>query len=233
MTRALLSEWGLEYQERNVLEDPVAADELAVMGIPGVPATVLDGRFVHGWNPALLAELVGREHDPTPELSPDALLTRIQELLSATEALALPLDAVALAVSHPERPRSLAGLIFHLCRLSAAYLDALEHGGLQRDWLQEEAPADIQDGQALAGYARWVRARFAEWHPHIDKMDFEALVPTYYGPQSAHQLLERTTWHAAQHLRQAHDLADRSPTGEPAPLPETLWRSLPLPESLW
>ena len=59
------------------------------------------------------------------------------------------------------------------------------------------------------------------------------MIDVYYGPQSAHALLERTTWHAAQHLRQLYALADRLAITPPAPLPTETFAGLPLPDSLW
>jgi hypothetical protein len=58
-------------------------------------------------------------------------------------------------------------------------------------------------------------------------------VQVYYGPQSGHDLLERTTWHAAQHLRQLYDLAGRLGITPPGPLPTAEFQGLPLPEALW
>jgi hypothetical protein len=49
----------------------------------------------------------------------------------------------------------------------------------------------------------------------------------------AHDLLERTTWHAAQHLRQLYVLADRIGVTPPAPMPVDAFEDLPLPASLW
>ena len=55
----------------------------------------------------------------------------------------------------------------------------------------------------------------------------------YYGPQSGHDLLERTTWHAAQHLRQLYALAERLGITPPGPLPTDAFQGLPLPDALW
>ena len=63
--------------------------------------------------------------------------------------------------------------------------------------------------------------------------DCRAALPTYYGPQSTHQLLERCTWHSAQHVRQLAAVLEGSGlTPAPRLAPETL-AGLPLPEGLW
>jgi hypothetical protein len=59
------------------------------------------------------------------------------------------------------------------------------------------------------------------------------VIRVYYGPQSGHDLLERTAWHAAQHLRQLYVLAGRLGIAPPVPLPLAAFAGLPLPEAIW
>jgi hypothetical protein len=53
------------------------------------------------------------------------------------------------------------------------------------------------------------------------------------GPQSGHEWLERTTWHAAQHLRQLHALLEALGVPPHEPLSSADLARLPLPASLW
>lgn len=46
----------------------------------------------------------------------------------------------------------------------------------------------------------------------------DGAVNTHYGAQPAHELMERTTWHAAQHLRQLYWFLDRMGITAEAPL---------------
>jgi len=46
-------------------------------------------------------------------------------------------------------------------------------------------------------------------------------------------MLERTTWHAAQHLRQLYILSDRIGVKPSAPEPVELYKDLPLPKAIW
>lgn len=89
---------------------------------------------------------------------------------------------------------------FHLFRLSAAFRDTREQGHFPEEWLLEDPPAAMNDGAAIAAYGATVRDRLAQWFRRPGWCD--GTVSTYYGEQSAHELMERTTWHAAQHLRQ-------------------------------
>jgi hypothetical protein len=96
----------------------------------------------------------------------------------------------------------------------------------------ETAPADLRTGEAIARYGALVRARLSGWFAGAGGDEFARTVETYWGPVPAHDLLERTTWHAGQHLRQLHALAERLHLTPPA-LPADALRGLPMPEALW
>jgi hypothetical protein len=109
----------------------------------------------------------------------------------------------------------------------------MDHGQQPREWLGEKAPADMKDGVAVASYGSLVRARLQGWFEATPSDEYTRMVQVYYGPQSGHNLLERTTWHAAQHLRQLYDLAGRLGFTPPRPLPTADFQGLPLPDALW
>ena len=78
-----------------------------------------------------------------------------------------------------------------------------------------------------------MRARLSGWFAGTSPDEYARVLTTYYGPQGAHELLERTTWHAGQHLRQLYDLAARLNITPPAPLPPDIFADLPMPDSVW
>jgi hypothetical protein len=118
-------------------------------------------------------------------------------------------------------------------RVGLSFIDTLDRDGLKESWFGERAPAEITDGPALARYGALVRARLSGWFAGAAADEYARTVQTYYGPQGAHELLERTTWHAGQHLRQLYDLASRLNITPPAPLPPDIFKDLPMPESVW
>ena len=63
--------------------------------------------------------------------------------------------------------------------------------------------------------------------------EFDRTLSIYYGPQGAHDLLERTAWHCGQHLRQLYVLAERIGIQPATPLPTDAFKGLPMPEALW
>jgi hypothetical protein len=92
-------------------------------------------------------------------------------------------------------------------------------------------PAGLADGPAIARYGEAVRRALAEWWTRPDA--WEGAVETYYGAQPGSELLERTTWHAAQHVRQLHAFLERMGVTPDAPLGPADLEGLPLPSSVW
>jgi uncharacterized damage-inducible protein DinB len=227
----LLASWAVPFDSVDVQAEPSARAELNRLGVPAVPAVVTARGVVHGWNPAALAELLGVRYEGAERLSPPALAERLDRVLAATGRVILSVAPAHLALQHPGRDRSLHQLAYHLFRLSLAYRDAMLEQRLPETWLQEMAPAGLPDGPALAGYGSAVRAALRGWFGTEGAV--VGTVETYYGAQTAHELLERTVWHAAQHLRQIHALLDEAGAPPPEPLDPALLVGLPIPQSLW
>jgi adenosylhomocysteine nucleosidase len=59
--KAWLSERGIAYELRDLLEDPAAADEFVRRGYLLPPVVVVDGQAVPGYRPERLDELLGEE----------------------------------------------------------------------------------------------------------------------------------------------------------------------------
>jgi hypothetical protein len=233
MTKELLASWGVEFDAIDVAGNPELQQEVVRLGAPRVPAVAYRGRIAHGWNPAGYAKLLGVPYTGIPELSPkeladrlDAILARVQDWLRRTPPDKLTLEG-------PGRKRELRQLGFHIFRLSAAFVDSMEGDGLQESWLQEQAPAEMRAGSDIAVFGAGVRARIRGWFAKASGVAWQEPVWTYYGDQSAHELLERTTWHAAQHLRHVHDLLSRNAVIPAEALDPALLAKLPLPKALW
>lgn len=203
------------------------------MGVPLVPAVIVGDRAVHGWNPRGYAELLGVPYEPPPSFPPAELAARLDRVLAATEALMRAVPDAHIDHRPPERDRTLRALAYHVFRLSVAFVDGMDLGEFPESWLQEGPPDDLRDGPAIARYGALVRGRLQGWFAGAGADEYSRIVNVYYGPQSGHALLERTTWHAGQHLRQLYDLAGRLGIEPPLPLPTDALEGLPLPQAVW
>ena len=210
---------------------PEGLKDLERLGIPLVPATVLGDRWVHGWNPTALAALVDVTYAEGPRLSPEALAQRLDLILAAAQRALRQVPPEHLEMRAPDRDRSIRQLGFHIFRLSAAFRDTREQGHFPEEWLLEDPPAAMNDGAAIAAYGETIRGRLAHWFRRPGWCD--GSVSTYYGGQSAHELMERTTWHAAQHLRQLYWFIGKMGVTLEAPLTDDDLKGLPFPSAVW
>lgn len=59
MQKAWLSEHDVEFEDRNITQDPEAMAELQALGYFTTPVTIIDDQEVVGFNREQLAELLG------------------------------------------------------------------------------------------------------------------------------------------------------------------------------
>ena len=176
-------------------------------------------------------EFLGLQEKSGPELSPAELQARLDKFMTAAIGLLPLMPAEKLHIHVPGRPRSYRALAFHLFRVVDAFLDAEQGATLVQAAFREEPAADA-DTTSLAAYGVAVRERFRTWWSHGDT-DPARRLPTYYGAQSLHELLERTTWHSGQHVRQWMMLLELEGVSHDRPLRETDFECLPMPRNVW
>jgi hypothetical protein len=227
----LLSSWGVSFEGVDLERSPERWDDLKRLGIPSYPATILGERAVHGWNPAALAALVGVQYDEGKRFSADELADKLDTILAANQRVLRQIPASHLGMKHPERDRSVRDLGFHIFRLSQAFRDCREQDRFPETWLREGPAPEMRDGDAVARYGQAVRERLADWYRRPGWCD--GTVHTYYGSHAAFELMERTTWHAAQHLRQMYWFLDRMGIVPDGKLTDADLAGLPFPAEVW
>ena len=217
----------------NVAGNPAALAELKRLGAPLVPAVAVGERIVHGWNPRGFAELLGVPYTEACQLSPPELAERLERILQATQRVMRQVPTDRLDTRTPGGERTIRNLGYHIFRLSLAFRDAAVEDRFPEAWLLEPMPAELADGQRIADYGVLVQAHLARWFKAHEGESFSRAVQTYYGPQSLPALLERTVWHAAQHLRQVYALLEGMDITPDRPLTAKDYAGLPLPASIW
>ena len=196
-----------------------------------VPVLSRGKDFIFGQSTREIVAFLGLQEKSGPELSPPELYARLDKFMTAAIGLLPLMPEEKLHVHVPGRPRSYRALAFHLFRVVAAFLDAQQGTTLVQAAFREEPAADA--GMAdVAAYGAGVQARFRHWWAHGDT-EAARLLPTYYGDQSLHELLERTTWHSGQHVRQWMMLLEREGVAHDRPLDEADFARLPMPANVW
>jgi hypothetical protein len=221
----------VKFEGFDVEAQPERRRDLEPFGILRVPATILGDRAVHGWNPKALAELVGVPYSEREPLSPDQLAQRLDTVLAATQRALRQVPPEHLGMKKPGRDRTVRQLGFHVFRVAASFVDTREQGHLAEHWFEENPPADMADGDAIAAYGDTVRRRLQAYAARPGWCD--GVVSTYYGPQPAHEFMERTTWHAAQHLRQVYWFLEQMGVRAASPLTDADLAGLPFPRDVW
>ena len=122
---------------------------------------------------------------------------------------------------------------FQVFRRGLAYVDGMDMGALPASWLDERAPDDLIDGPAIARYGALVRGRISGWFEGAAASEYARTINVLDGTQNGHDLLERMTVMAAQHLRRLRALTGELDSNrlDPRRLPE--FEGLPLPASPW
>jgi hypothetical protein len=215
----------------NVLEDPDGFAELQKLGLRTVPVLSRGTEFIFGQNTQQIIDFLGLDENGGPQLTTAELAARIDKFMGAALELIplMPYDRLGIHV--PGRPRSYRTLAFHLFRVIDAFLGANEGIQLVQTMFREE-PAPDADTDALVAYGEKVRKRFRDWWANGDTAPGKSL-DTYYGPQSLHELMERTTWHSGQHVRQYMMLLEKEGIGHGTPLVAADFAKLPMPQNVW
>ena len=173
------------------------------------------------------------DHAPGVKLPPLELGARLDRILACAGTLVGSMPIRALDHTPPHGDRSGRDLAFQVFRLALAYVDGMDMGRLPESWLQEKAPPDLGDGPAVERYGALVRGRVSGWFEGAAPSEYARTIQVFDGPQNGHDLLERTTWQAAEHLRRLHALARDLGVTPLAPLPTSDFDGLPMPASLW
>jgi hypothetical protein len=207
--------------------------ELRRLGARSVPVVARGESFVFAQLIGDVVEFLGLDIQTGPQLSPAELVGRLDLVLAAAQRYTLQMPASAMERQLPNRPRSYRVLLHHVFQIPAAFVDAMEGAGLSYENMVAEPPADMHTPAAIAEFGGQVRLRVAAWWAGLNERSGTQPVGTYYGTQPMHEVLERTTWHSTQHVRQVASLLEQLGIAPERPLSRSELQGLPLPEKLW
>jgi hypothetical protein len=207
---------------------------LRALGARSVPVVARDGRFVYAQVISDVIDFLGLGDAGGPALAPPELAARADVVLSTAARLVGQFPDAALANVLPNRPRSWRVLAHHVFQIPVAFLEMEETGKrLEYEVLTAPPPDDMATSASIAAFGEDVRARFAQWWAGAADEDFSRRVDTYFGGTTRHEMLERTVWHSAQHVRQLAALLESIGVAPDRPLGAAEIRDLPLTDRIW
>ena len=230
-TKEFLRSHGIPFESVNVREDAGAMERLARLGAKSIPVITRGDEFVLGQDLDAVARFVGVAATRTKLPNP-VLVARLIVLLDLAATYAEQLPDGALQTKLPGRERTYLDLAYHVPQIVVGFLDAALGGRLTFEHFERRPPEHVVTGADAARITRSVSQALAVWWS-VNQGRLPDTLDTYYGLQPLAGVLERTTWHAAQHVRQLERVLELLGAKSHAPMPATLLDGLPLPQDVW
>lgn len=226
----------MNFEAQDVANDARALEKLLALGVRNVPVLAKGEQFIFAQNFEDIAEFVGLQGADHVPLAPDVLIAKWLHVYRATQRYIqqLPDERLPERVI-PNRDRSIRFMGHHIFRIGEAFLETVVDGADYAPLFANKPPPDgeFNNGREIADYGAQVIQRLGAWWDSVPDRRCANKVPTFFGPQPVHLLLERSTWHSAQHARQLIAVLQRYGIEPEAPLTADDLRGLPLPERLW
>jgi len=232
--KEFLSQLGVEYESVNVSAQPEAMDELRALGVRTVPVVTRGREYVFAQALEDVSRFVGKEVR-IERLPEDVLLRKWLNVLEAAQRHVVQLPAERLHERATEgRNRSIRDLAYHVYQIPDAFLQAIESGVSDLTSVYNaEPPAHVRTTEDIRAYGARITEHLRRWSSASLKTGRTQKVKTYYGERPLHELLERSTWHSAQHARQIIVVLERFGISADGPLTAADYAGLPMPVGVW
>ena len=219
-----------------MLNDPAGLERLRKLGASTVPVLAKGAQYIFCQNLEDVAEFVGLQGSGHTPLAPAELFSKWIHVLRAAERyiLQIPDERLNERAIH-NRDRSIRLLSHHIFRIAEAFLetaiDDVEYWANNAN--VPPAEGSCATGAEIVQYGDAIIERVATWWDRLDDKSCRQKVKTFYGTPPMHQLLERSTWHSAQHTRQLIAVLERFGIQPDGRLSPGDLAGLPLPDGLW
>ena len=207
---------------------------MRALGVRQVPIVSKGKAHANGQVLRDVARLCGIPYGEQKILPVAELGRRQTIILAAAQRYLAQLSDDQLRLMLPNRPRSYGQLLWHIFNVADAFLEH-ERGIPLTVESYNRNPAPERDSKAaIAAYGREVEAAVAAYFAGpAAARDWSSRADVYYGAQTLHEFLERTTWHFAQHVRQVLWRLDMLGIAPDGPVPADVLAGLPMPEKVW
>lgn len=219
-----------------MLNDPGGQEQLLRFGARTVPVLARGEQYIYCQNIDDVAEFVGLEASGHTPLAPASLVRKWENVLQAAQRYIrqIPDDRLSERVID-NRDRSIRLMGHHIFRIGEAFLETVIDDIEYRVSNANVPPADgtCVTGAQIVQYGETILKRLENWWNELKDLSCSQRIKTFYGTPPMHQLLERSTWHSAQHTRQLIAVLERFGIEPDRRLTAEDLAGLPLPEGLW
>jgi hypothetical protein len=232
--KEFLSQQGVEFESIDVSARPEAMKDLLQMGVKTVPVVARGTDYVFAQALEDVSRFIGKTVEFT-RLPPDELMRKWLHVLRSAQRHAIQLPAGRLHErATGGRDRSIRTLAYHVYQIPDAFLQAIEDGVPDMARVYDTAPpSQVKGGADVAAYGARITAKLEAWWAALPDKSCRQTVKTYYGERPLHELLERCTWHSAQHARQIIAVLERLGIEPQGRLTAADYAGLPMPKGLW
>lgn len=232
-TKEFLTQHGVDYVAINAASDAGAKEALMSLGARSVPVIAVGDRWIYPQKLDDVIRFLGMKVKLAERLPPTELVRRIRIILPAACRYIRQIPDDVLDAKFRNSVRPLRGIAHHVFCIVEAHIEASTLGIELSNELIMDATEEVRPGDDVAGYGERVIARFGEWWARHPDKDCTREMDTYFGRASEHEVLERTTWHAAQHTRQLLLVLETLDIPPDVPLRAEDLAGLPLPRKVW
>ncbi len=202
--KEFLTQLGVPFESVNVLTDEHAFDDLQKLGAQSIPIVSRGNEFVFGQSLQQVAEFIGKAAPGADRLPADELMSRWLYFLDVARAQIeqIPQERM-MFLPVPDRDRTVKELAYHIFQVPHSFIESVFDK--IEDWTircMTPVPPEVTTPQHVLDYANDKTADLNNWWSKLADRDCQWPVATHYGIRTGHELLERQTWHSAQHARQ-------------------------------
>jgi hypothetical protein len=226
----------VDFVALDVANDAAAMAKLRALGVRNVPVIAKGEHFIFAQNFEDIAEFVGLQGSGHTPLPPDQLIVKwLHVYRSAQRYIRQFPDDRLFDRAIENRDRSIQFMGHHIFRIGEAFLETAAQGAEYAPLFANLPPkeGEFTTGREIAAYGEAVTERLQAWWEGLQDQSCSAKVPTFFGQQPVHLLLERSTWHSAQHARQLVAILERFGIEPDGRLTAEDLAGLPLPERIW
>jgi hypothetical protein len=203
------------------------------LGARSVPVLSRGDDWIFAQNIGHVVKFLGLNEATGPVLSPAQLVERIELFLRTATQIVPQMPDTLLLTEVPNRPRSYLALGHHLFRIPEGMLEVAAGATLTNGMLTNGPSEDMRTSASLGVYGRHVLTSVHGWWDRKPDKTGRDMVQTYYGPQTLHEVMERSTWHCGQHVRQWFMLLGMAGIVPAVTLDDAAFAGLPMPSSVW